>query len=289
MQMTRGPVRCLVSVAPAWATLILASALADQPSREPPGAQASGPCVIGHRGLLQHAPENTLAGFSACLALRLGFEFDVRRSRDGQLVCLHDATVDRTTDGKGKLADLSLAELRKLDAGRWYASDFAGQRVPTLDEVFTLLREMKEPRLVVAVDLKLDDETAEADIVGLAAKHKVLDQLVFIGRAISEPSVRKKLRAANARTHAAALANTATELPEALKAPDADWVYTRFVPTPEQATRIHQEGKRVLVSGQTVMGHERDNWRLAKEAPVDALLTDYPLECRHLWRTAKEK
>src|SRR5437879_4713714 len=81
------------------------------------GAEPSRPVVVGHRGLIHAAPECTLAAFRACLALRIGFEFDVRRTKDGVLVCLHDATVDRTTDGRGSLADLPYDQLKKLDAG----------------------------------------------------------------------------------------------------------------------------------------------------------------------------
>src|SRR3954452_14011142 len=75
------------------------------------------PLVVGHRGLMHAAPECTLPGFRACLALGVGFEFDVRRTMDGELVCLHDPTLDRTTDGRGSLAALTLEQLRKLDAG----------------------------------------------------------------------------------------------------------------------------------------------------------------------------
>src|SRR5437867_12978157 len=123
------------------------------------------PVIIGHRGLLRDAPENTLASFGTCLDLRLGFELDVRRSRDGHLVVMHDATVDRTTDGKGKVSDLTLAEIRKLDAGRWFDPAFSGQRVPTFDEVFVLLKIGGGPGVLVAMDVKIDDETVEADMV----------------------------------------------------------------------------------------------------------------------------
>ena len=88
------------------------------------------PIIVGHRGLFKHAPENTLTGFAACLDLSLGFELDVRRSRDGHLVCMHDEDVKRTTNGKGKVADLTLAELRKLDAGAWFAPRFANTMNP---------------------------------------------------------------------------------------------------------------------------------------------------------------
>src|SRR3954464_12913254 len=80
--------------------------------------------VVGHRGLIQSAPECTLSAFRACLALRIGFEFDVRSTKDGVLVCLHDATVDRTTDGHGNLADLTYDQLKKLDSGSRFAPVF---------------------------------------------------------------------------------------------------------------------------------------------------------------------
>src|SRR5262245_43579832 len=114
----------------------------------PPLARCADPVLVGHRGLPTHAPEETLATFNACIDLRVGVELDVRRTRDGQLVCLHDPTVDRTTDGKGKLAELSLRELRQLDAGKKFDAAFAGERVPTLDEFFALLHERKATALL---------------------------------------------------------------------------------------------------------------------------------------------
>lgn len=66
-------------------------------------AEPSRPLVVAHRGLLLHAPENTLANCRACLQLRLGFEFDVQKMSDGQLVCIHDTTVDRTTNKQASI------------------------------------------------------------------------------------------------------------------------------------------------------------------------------------------
>jgi glycerophosphoryl diester phosphodiesterase len=103
-------------------------------------ALAADPVVVGHRGLPTHAPEETIATFNACIDLRIGVELDVRRTRDGQLICLHDPSVDRTTNGKGKVGALSLRELHQLDAGRKFDPAFAGVRVPTLEEFFALLQ-----------------------------------------------------------------------------------------------------------------------------------------------------
>ncbi len=92
--------------------------------------------VWAHRGASAVAPENTLAAFAAAEAAGSdGIELDVHLSRDGVPVVIHDATVDRTTSGKGAVSRLSLEELRRLDAGGWFSSSFAGEPVPTLEEV----------------------------------------------------------------------------------------------------------------------------------------------------------
>ncbi len=110
------------------------------------------PLVVAHRGLMHHAPENTLASFRACLELRLGFEFDVQRTKDGHLVCIHDDTVDRTTDGSGKVSEMTLDEIHRLDAESWFDPKFAGERVPTIEEVLKLVAEYRQHNVLVAVD-----------------------------------------------------------------------------------------------------------------------------------------
>jgi glycerophosphoryl diester phosphodiesterase len=121
----------------------------------------------------------------------------------------------------------------------------------------------------------------------LARDHDVLGQVVCIGRAISEPAVRKLLRVADSKAPAA-LAQPADDLAAALADPDSDWVYVRFVPTPAQVAQVHKAGKRVFLVGPAVAGREPENWQLAREAGVDALLTDHPLECRAAWRSPRE-
>lgn len=239
---------------------------------------------VGHRGLCRHAPENSLAGFVACIDLKIGFEVDVRRSRDGRLVCVHDDTLNRTTNGFGKVSDYSLEELRRLDAGRWFDPAFAGERIPTLEEVFDLVRKRQSSRVLVAIDFKADDDAVEADVVRLAVQYGIVDRLLCIGRAISMPEVRARLRAADRRVPVAAVANTADELPAAIADRNADWVYVRFVLSREQADRVHQAGKRVIVAGPTVVGNETENWSRVIGAGADSVLTDYPLESREIAR-----
>lgn len=234
---------------------------------------------IGHRGMIRHAPEETLSNFAACIELRIDFELDVRKTRDGQLVCLHDATVDRTTDGKGAVADLSLREVQALDAGKKFDPAFINARVPTLADVFNLVK-ARRSRVKIAVDLKTADEGIEADVVRLAQKSGVLPQLIFIGRTIDNADVRKRLRAASPDAATAFLCQTSDTLNEGIADPDSNWVYTRFVPTAEQVRKVHAAGKHVFVSGPLVIGNESANWAKAVEAGADLVLTDYPLEAR---------
>ena len=95
------------------------------------------PFLFAHRGASAHAPENTLAAFELALSQQAdGIELDVKLSADGHVVVIHDPTVDRTTGAHGRVRDLSLADLRSLEAGGFFASAFRGEKIPTLEEVF---------------------------------------------------------------------------------------------------------------------------------------------------------
>jgi glycerophosphoryl diester phosphodiesterase len=101
------------------------------------------PRLIGHRGAAAGAPENTLAGFRHAKASGAGWvEFDVRVAADGEVVLMHDATLDRTTDGAGLLAAHNTESLRRLDAGSWFDRAFAGEPVPTLAAALNLCAEL---------------------------------------------------------------------------------------------------------------------------------------------------
>lgn len=241
-------------------------------------AHAGEPLIVAHRGLLRHAPENTLANFRACLELRIGFEFDVERTKDGHLVCIHDSTVDRTTDGSGKVCNMTLADLRKLDAGSWFDAKFAGEQVPTVDEVLGLISAYKQHDVLIAVDLKAAN--VGADVVRLAEKHKVLHRLLFIGRTIADPTLRQQIKKASMKAQTAAVANNADEFFSALAAPNANWVYVRYLPTKEQLDAVHQAKKRAFIAGATVSGNLAKNWQHVTRVGMDGILTDYPLSLR---------
>jgi glycerophosphoryl diester phosphodiesterase len=95
------------------------------------------PIILAHRGDLAHAPENTLPSFQQAIQKGAdGVELDAKLTADGHVIVFHDLTVDRTTDGKGKVSSFSLEAIRKLDAGSWFNEKFKGTKVPLLEEVF---------------------------------------------------------------------------------------------------------------------------------------------------------
>lgn len=137
------------------------------------------PVIFAHRGACAHAPENTLAAFELALAQQAdAIELDVKLSSDGQVVVHHDATVDRTTDGHGRVRDLKLADLRALDAGSSFSQTFQGEKIPTLDEVFEHLGKR------TFINVELTNYTTPGDqlvetVCMLVKKHKVQKHILF--------------------------------------------------------------------------------------------------------------
>ena len=120
------------------------------------------PLVIAHRGDSARRPENTLASFASALEIGAEIvEFDVQLTRDGEVVVIHDPAVDRTTDGTGRVPEMTLAELRRLSAGypQRFGDEYRGERIPTLAEVLGLIRD----RALGMIEIKHDSVTADAE------------------------------------------------------------------------------------------------------------------------------
>jgi glycerophosphoryl diester phosphodiesterase len=110
--------------------------------------------MVAHRGFSGGAPENTMAAFKK--AIEIGsdmIELDVHLSKDGEVVVIHDDTLNRTTDGKGKVVSYTLNELKQLDAGSWFGPQFSGERIPTLKEVL----ELTHGQVLLCIELKGGD------------------------------------------------------------------------------------------------------------------------------------
>lgn len=120
--------------------------------------------IVGHRGAPRQEPENTLASFKRAMDMGVDWiEFDLRVTRDGVLVVIHDETVDRTTNGKGRVSDMTFSEIEKLDAGN-------GQRIPSLQQVIDLARNK------VKMDMEIKQMGTEADVVSAIEKNNIVAQ-----------------------------------------------------------------------------------------------------------------
>lgn len=140
------------------------------------------PRVFGHRGAAGVAPENTLPSFALASALGAAYlELDVRGTRDGEVVVIHDETVDRTTDGNGRIADLSLAQVQGLDAGFRFTLDgerfpYRGQgvRIPRLAEVLAAF-----PEACFNIEIKQEEPDIVEDVVRILRAHGALPRTVL--------------------------------------------------------------------------------------------------------------
>lgn len=137
------------------------------------------PIIIAHRGDKTHAPENTLAAFKAAVDNGAdAIEFDVKLTADERVIVLHDPTVNRTTNGTGKISDLPFAAVRDLDAGAWFSEKFRGEQIPALDEVF----EMFGNRIYFNVELTnyaTPGDNLVPKVVELVKKHDLQNQMLF--------------------------------------------------------------------------------------------------------------
>jgi glycerophosphoryl diester phosphodiesterase len=154
------------------------------------------PLIMGHRGAMGTAPENTMASFKQAVELGVeAIELDVHLSKDGKLVVIHDETVDRTTDGTGEVAELTLAELKALDAGSSFDPKFAGERIPTLEEVLAWAKDV----VPVVIEVKFNKHlqqivqatVAEVERLGAADRVAVIsfDHNVSFGVKSLRPNI----------------------------------------------------------------------------------------------------
>jgi glycerophosphoryl diester phosphodiesterase len=231
--------------------------------------------LIAHRGLDDTCPENTLPAFEAALALGMGFECDLAMTADEQLIIIHDATVDRTTDGSGKVSDMSLARIRELDAGVYKGEQFAGTRVPTLDEMLTVVAD----RAAVVPALALHITTLQPGIIDMVcdalSAHGVMDRTVGIGIMAESVDVRRRFYQGSAEFQSSALAQSADALAGVLRDPYSKWIYGRFVPSKVDVEAVHAAGKKLFISGDAVSFDVAKAFE-AVEAGPDAVLTWHP-------------
>lgn len=235
------------------------------------------PRIIAHRGFSGKAPENTLAAFRRAIDIRVDMiELDVTLSSDGTVVVFHDDTLERTSTGSGPVMERSLAELKELDAGRWFGAEFAGERIPTLAEALDLIN----GQALLNVEIKTEavgDGTADGiveKVVALVRERQMESQVIVSS---FDPRALAQLRALVPELRSAALYNR--ELHEGM-GPTAvmDHVgasafnISRRLVTEEQVEECHRSGRPIAVY--TV--NEVEAMKLLFELGVNALFTDRP-------------
>ena len=238
------------------------------------------PIIFAHRGASAHAPENTLAAFELALELQAdGIELDVKLSADEKVVVHHDPTLDRTTDGTGRIQKFSLAELKKLDAGSFFSEKYRGEKIPSLDEVF----EAVGKRTFINVELTNyktpGDHLVEAVCI-LIRKHNMQKRVLFSSFLASNLS--------KAGSYLPEVPRGLLALPKIL----GTWArsfgfsfgkYQALHPflkdvTQQEVARVHRLNRRVHV---WTVNNERDMRRLFNWG-VDGIFTDDPQLARRV-------
>jgi glycerophosphoryl diester phosphodiesterase len=137
--------------------------------------RAAKPVVIAHRGASGHAPENTLAAYRKALELNaVAAETDVFLSSDNRVIAIHDETLERTTNGSGRVDETSYEDLRALDAGSWFDPSFADEQLPELGELLDLI----DKRMILCIEIK-EGEGIEAVIRDILDARDARQHVVF--------------------------------------------------------------------------------------------------------------
>lgn len=244
------------------------------------------PMVIGHRGYSSRAPENTLAAFRLVLEHGIqGVELDVHRCATGEIVVAHDETLQRTAGVPVKLREAPYGQIREHDVGRWFGEEFAGERVPLLEEVLELLG----GRVFVDIEIKhyatqlgrAHEGSVEAETVRLIRRHGLGGRSIVSS---FDPFVVRRVRLLAPEVPVAAIYADTPDLPRFVRRGGARFYSGATVMKPNHAkatarhVRFHHRRGRLVVPW-TVDDEELA--RVLAARGVDALVTNRPGEIRN--------
>jgi glycerophosphoryl diester phosphodiesterase len=242
-------------------TLCLVSTSAVQAAPDPPGSNV---ILVAHRGAVGPGqPENTLAAFRQAIASGAeAIEIDLRGTRDGEVVVIHDATVDRTTNGTGAVADRTLAQLRQLDAGR-------GERIPTYQEV---LRLVAGTGIVLLLDIKKGGVLDRQKVIRVTEQHDAVAQVIVGPRNLEDL---KAFRALNPGLRTLGFVDEIEDIAPFIEG-GADiirlwpeWIYA----SPSLVDKVHHLGRQVWTTAGDAPGVELE--KLVRLG-VRGILVDQP-------------
>ena len=226
--------------------------------------------LFAHRGVSTHFPENTRAAFLAASKLPItGVEFDVHLTIDGELVVIHDETIDRTSNGTGYVKDYTLHQLRAFEYGSWFSEVFAGETILTLGEVLDLF---KGTQHVMNIELKTDVflyEGIELRVIKEIAAHHMTERVVI--SSFNHESIQKVSKLAPYIETAALFDHIKIDLGNALN-PSKAFHVSLADAFSESARMALEEGRVVRVY--TV--NEVDYIKPLQQLGVHAIFTDDP-------------
>lgn len=228
--------------------------------------------IAGHRGGSTTAPENTLPAVRGALAQGFDYvEIDLALTSDGYAVLMHDATVDRTTDGAGRVADLTLAQVRALDAGSWFSAEFTGTRVPTAEEALDVVADLRGRAIL---DLKgvwsAEAATALVDAIAVRGLERSVAVASFDARTLAHVEARSSVI-----SRLAILKRLPEDVADAARQIGARGIIVdrrALTQRPEVVDEFHAAGLRVIVY---TLNTDRQ-WGAVTELGVDGIVTDDP-------------
>lgn len=235
------------------------------------------PWIVAHRGYRQKYPENTLAAFQAAVEAGVSMiELDVNFSRDRKVVVIHDATLERTTDGHGAVSDNTMAELKKLDAGSWFDPRFADQHLPELSEVLDHVI----GRAMVNIEIKAHayehnhpPDAIEKQVVELVKQKNMQDSVLIssfeIDILVQIASMQEP--AAIALISKTPASSRIIEICTSLKV--FSWHPDHLIVTPRQVDMMHVAGLKVFPYNVDTY----ENYVKMMKMKVDGVITDDPV------------
>lgn len=231
---------------------------------------------VAHRGASGHAPENTMAAFHKAFEMKADYiEIDVQMTKDGELIAIHDTTVNRTTNGTGHVGDFTLEEIRELDAGSWFSDAYAGEKIPTFEEILDefrgkigILIELKSPELYPGIEEKVAEALIERNM------HKPNNGKIII-QSFNHETVRKSKELLPNMPHGVlAGASWANVTEEQLTefATYADYFNPNMnIVTHELVNAVHEAGLKIY----PYTSRSQDQALRLFDLGVDGIITDY--------------
>ncbi len=240
------------------------------------------PLVVAHRGGKRWAPENSMAAFKKSVAAGAdGIELDIHRCKSGELVVIHDDTLNRTAGGSGQIKDHTLQELAALDCGSWYDPAFKDERIPLLKDV---LKEVNG-KLTINIEIKNCPNNypeIDAELLKVLADYPYPDKIIISS---FDHLVLKKIHDKTSRYKLALLGDCAIyDLPAYARSTGATAWNPEFDCVREDTVKIaHDAG--ITVNTWTV--NSKEGWQKAIDLGVDAIITDDPVGLQNYLKEQK--